>query len=125
MEKTVDGEYQNFKQKGGAYTRENFFNKFPETAKLVDVAFNHFFKAPNEKDGGDLIFFQGHISPGIYARSFLEGRFTQEQMDNFRQEAFADGLSSYPHPKLMPTYCNFLQFLWVLDLYKQFIKQDS
>ncbi|OQR41067.1 pyruvate dehydrogenase (acetyl-transferring), homodimeric type, partial [Aliarcobacter cryaerophilus] len=80
---------------------------FQSSATLYDVAFNHFFKAPNEKDGGDLIFFQGHISPGIYARSFLEGRFTQEQMDNFRQEAFADGLSSYPHPKLMPTYWQF------------------
>src|SRR5574344_2921144 len=80
---------------------------FQSSATLYDVAFNHFFKAPNDKDGGDLIFFQGHISPGIYARSFLEGRFTQEQMDNFRQEAFADGLSSYPHPKLMPTYWQF------------------
>src|SRR5574344_1812499 len=80
---------------------------FQSSATLYHVAFNHFFKAPNEKDGGDLIFFQGHISPGIYARSFLEGRFTQEQMDNFRQEAFADGLSSYPHTKLMPTYWQF------------------
>jgi len=80
---------------------------FQSSATLYDVAFNHFFKAPNEKDGGDLIFFQGHISPGIYARSFLEGRFTQEQMDNFRQEAFNDGLSSYPHPRLRPGYWQF------------------
>src|SRR5574344_681600 len=80
---------------------------FQSSATLYDVAFNHFFRAPNEKDGGDLIFFQGHISPGIYARSFLEGRFTEEQMDNFRQEAFNDGLSSYPHPKLMPSYWQF------------------
>ncbi|WP_321315437.1 pyruvate dehydrogenase (acetyl-transferring), homodimeric type [Halarcobacter sp.] len=80
---------------------------FQSSATLYDVAFNHFFKAPNEKDGGDLVFYQGHISPGIYARSFVEGRFTEEQMDNFRQEAFADGLSSYPHPKLMPNYWQF------------------
>jgi len=80
---------------------------FQSAATLYDVAFNHFFKAPNEKDGGDLIFFQGHISPGIYARSFVEGRISQEQMDNFRQEAFNDGLSSYPHPKLMASYWQF------------------
>ena len=80
---------------------------FQSSATLYDVAFNHFFKAPNEKDGGDLVFYQGHISPGIYARSFVEGRLTTEQMDNFRQEAFADGLSSYPHPKLMPSYWQF------------------
>ena len=80
---------------------------FQSSATLYDVAFNHFFKAPNEKDGGDLIFFQGHISPGIYARSFVEGRISEAQMDNFRQEAFNDGLSSYPHPMLMPTYWQF------------------
>jgi len=80
---------------------------FQSSATLYDVAFNHFFKAPNEKDGGDLVFYQGHISPGIYARSFVEGRLTESQMDNFRQEAFADGLSSYPHPKLMPKYWQF------------------
>jgi len=80
---------------------------FQSSATLYDVAFNHFFKAPNEKDGGDLVFYQGHISPGIYARSFVEGRLSEAQMDNFRQEAFADGLSSYPHPKLMPTYWQF------------------
>jgi pyruvate dehydrogenase E1 component len=80
---------------------------FQSSATLYDVAFNHFFKAPNAKDGGDLVFFQGHIAPGIYARSFLEGRISEEQMDNFRQEAFADGLSSYPHPKLMPEYWQF------------------
>eukprot|EP01029_Cantina_marsupialis_P007316 TRINITY_DN1807_c0_g1_i4.p1 TRINITY_DN1807_c0_g1~~TRINITY_DN1807_c0_g1_i4.p1 ORF type:complete len:891 (+),score=217.44 TRINITY_DN1807_c0_g1_i4:185-2857(+) len=80
---------------------------FQSSATLYDVAFNHFFRAPNEKDGGDLVFYQGHISPGIYARSFVEGRFSEDQMDNFRQEAFADGLSSYPHPKLMPNYWQF------------------
>jgi len=80
---------------------------FQSSATLYDVGFNHFFKAPSEKSGGDLIFYQGHISPGIYARSFVEGRISQEQMDNFRQEAFDDGLSSYPHPKLMPEYWQF------------------
>ncbi|WP_111976999.1 pyruvate dehydrogenase (acetyl-transferring), homodimeric type [Algibacillus agarilyticus] len=82
-------------------------SSFQSSAMLYDVAFNHFFRAPNDKDGGDLVYFQGHISPGIYARSFVEGRFTEEQLDNFRQEAFADGLSSYPHPKLMPEYWQF------------------
>ena len=82
-------------------------SSFASSATLYDVGFNHFFKAPNDKDGGDLVYFQGHISPGIYARSFLEGRFTEEQMDNFRQEADSDGLSSYPHPKLMPEYWQF------------------
>jgi pyruvate dehydrogenase E1 component len=80
---------------------------FQSSATLYDVGFNHFFQAPNEKDGGDLIFFQGHISPGIYARSFLEGRLTQEQMDNFRQEVHGKGLPSYPHPRLMPNYWQF------------------
>lgn len=80
---------------------------FQSSATLYDVGFNHFFRAPNEKDGGDLIFFQGHIAPGIYARSFLEGRITKEQMDNFRQEVDGKGLSSYPHPKLMPNYWQF------------------
>jgi len=80
---------------------------FQSSATLYDVGFNHFFKAPSEKDGGDLIFFQGHISPGIYARSFLEGRLTKEQLDNFRQEVDGKGLPSYPHPRLMPTYWQF------------------
>ena len=80
---------------------------FQSSATMYDVAFNHFFKAPNDKDGGDLVFYQGHIAPGIYARSFVEGRLTESQMDNFRQEAFANGLSSYPHPKLMPNYWQF------------------
>jgi len=80
---------------------------FQSSATLYDVGFNHFFRAPNEKDGGDLVFYQGHIAPGIYARSFLEGRITEEQMDNFRQEVDGKGLSSYPHPKLMPNYWQF------------------
>ncbi len=82
-------------------------SSFQSSAMLYDVGFNHFYRAPNDKDGGDLVYFQGHISPGIYARSFVEGRFSEAQLDNFRQEAFADGLSSYPHPKLMPDYWQF------------------
>jgi pyruvate dehydrogenase E1 component len=80
---------------------------FASSATLYDVGFNHFFKAATEKDGGDLVYFQGHIAPGIYARSFLEGRISEEQMDNFRQEVGGKGLSSYPHPKLMPDYWQF------------------
>ena len=80
---------------------------FQSSATLYDVAFNHFFKAKDHASGGDLVFFQGHIAPGIYARSFVEGRISESQMDNFRQEAFDDGLSSYPHPKLMPDYWQF------------------
>ncbi|MEA9445972.1 pyruvate dehydrogenase (acetyl-transferring), homodimeric type [Candidatus Fukatsuia symbiotica] len=80
---------------------------FQSSATFYDVCFNHFFRARNEKDGGDLVYFQGHISPGIYARAFLEGRLTQEQMDNFRQEIDGKGLSSYPHPQLMPEFWQF------------------
>lgn len=80
---------------------------FQSAASMYEVCFNHFFKGATEKNGGDLVFFQGHAAPGIYARAFVEGRITEEQMDNFRQEAFADGLSSYPHPKLMPDFWQF------------------
>ncbi|HHB12124.1 MAG TPA: pyruvate dehydrogenase (acetyl-transferring), homodimeric type, partial [Chromatiales bacterium] len=71
---------------------------FASSATLYDVGFNHFWRAPSHEHGGDLIYFQGHSSPGIYARAFLEGRFTEEQLDNFRQEVDGNGLSSYPHP---------------------------
>ncbi len=80
---------------------------FQSSAAFYEVCFNHFFKAPNEKDGGDLVYYQGHISPGIYARAFLEGRLTEEQLDNFRQEVDGKGLPSYPHPKLMPEFWQF------------------
>lgn len=80
---------------------------FASSATLYDIGFNYFFKAPNEEHGGDLIFFQGHASPGIYARAFLEGRISQEQMENFRQEVDGGGLSSYPHPWLMPDFWQF------------------
>ncbi|WP_441002175.1 pyruvate dehydrogenase (acetyl-transferring), homodimeric type [Pseudocolwellia agarivorans] len=80
---------------------------FASSATLYDVGFNHFFKAASEKDGGDFIFAQGHISPGIYGRAFLEGRLTEKQMNNFRQECDGEGLSSYPHPHLMKDFWQF------------------
>ncbi|HHI94001.1 MAG TPA: pyruvate dehydrogenase (acetyl-transferring), homodimeric type [Gammaproteobacteria bacterium] len=80
---------------------------FASAATLYDIGFNHFWHAPNSEHGGDLVFFQGHASPGMYSRAFLEGRLTEEQLDNFRQEVGGKGLSSYPHPHLMD---NFWQF---------------
>lgn len=80
---------------------------FASSATLYDVGFNHFFTAPSANHGGDLLYIQGHVSPGIYARSFLEGRIDEEQLDNFRQEVEQKGLSSYPHPWLMPDYWQF------------------
>ena len=80
---------------------------FASAATLFDVGFNHFFRARNEQQEGDLVFFQGHSAPGIYARAFLEGRLSEEELNNFRQEVDGNGLSSYPHPWLMP---NFWQF---------------
>ena len=80
---------------------------FASAATLYDVGFNYFFKGPNEKNEGDLIYYQGHSSPGIYARSFVEGRLEESQLDNFRNEVDGNGLSSYPHPWLMPDYWQF------------------
>src|SRR5690554_3946987 len=80
---------------------------FSSIATLYDVGFNYFFRAGTEKQNADLIYFQGHSSPGIYARSFLEGRLTEEQLDNFRREVDGNGLSSYPHPWLMPDFWQF------------------
>ncbi|WP_022951868.1 pyruvate dehydrogenase (acetyl-transferring), homodimeric type [Leucothrix mucor] len=80
---------------------------FASSATLYDVGFNHFWNAPSPEHGGDLVFYQGHITPGIYARSFMEGRLSEEQLDNFRQETGGNGLSSYPHPWLMPDYWQF------------------
>jgi len=74
---------------------------------LYDVGFNYFFRGPNDQHEGDLIYYQGHSSPGIYARSFLEGRLDETQLDNFREEVNGNGLSSYPHPWLMPDYWQF------------------
>ena len=80
---------------------------FQSAATMYEVGFNHFFKAATDKNGGDLVFFQGHAAPGMYARAFLEGRLTEEQLNNFRQEVDGKGLSSYPHPKLMPDFWQF------------------
>src|ERR1017187_9664842 len=77
---------------------------FQSAATLYDVGFQHFFHAPGDQHGGDLLFIQGHSSPGIYARSFVEGRLTEEQLKKFRMESGGGGLSSYPHPWLMPEY---------------------
>ncbi|MEQ8859563.1 MAG: pyruvate dehydrogenase (acetyl-transferring), homodimeric type [Pseudomonadales bacterium] len=82
-------------------------SSFASSATLYDVGFNYFFRGPTEEHPGDLIYFQGHASPGIYARSFLEGRLTEDQLDHFRQEVGGQGLSSYPHPWLMPDYWQF------------------
>jgi pyruvate dehydrogenase E1 component len=80
---------------------------FASAATLYDVGFNHFFRAWSESFGGDLVYFQGHSAPGIYARAYLEGRVTEEQLKNFRQEVGGKGLSSYPHPWLMPDFWQF------------------
>jgi pyruvate dehydrogenase E1 component len=80
---------------------------FASAATLYDVGFNHFFRAPRGDFGGDLLYIQGHCSPGIYARAFLEGRITEDQLGHFRQEVEGKGLSSYPHPWLMPTFWQF------------------
>ena len=80
---------------------------FASSATLYDVGFNYFFRGPNDQNEGDLIYYQGHSSPGIYARSFLEGRLDEVQLDNFREEVNGNGLSSYPHPWLMPDYWQF------------------
>ena len=81
---------------------------FASAATLYEVGFNHFWRAPSDKNPGDLIYFQGHASPGIYARAFLEGRLSEEKLINFRRElAPGGGLSSYPHPWLMPDFWQF------------------
>lgn len=80
---------------------------YASAATLYDIGFNHFWHAPTDEHGGDLLYIQGHSSPGIYARAYLEGRITEEQLDNFRQEVEANGLSSYPHPWLMPDFWQF------------------
>ena len=82
---------------------------YASSATLYEVGFNHFFKGPEHPAGADQIFFQGHASPGMYARAFVEGRLTEAQMDGFRQELShpAGGLPSYPHPRLMPWFWQF------------------
>ena len=80
---------------------------FASLASMFGAGFNHFWHAESENHGGDCLYIQGHVSPGVYARAYLEGRLSEEQLLNFRQEVDGKGLSSYPHPKLMP---NFWQF---------------
>ncbi len=80
---------------------------FQSAATLYDIGFNHFWRAPNETHSGDVIYIQGHSSPGIYARAFVEGRLTEEQLLHFRREVDRKGLSSYPHPWLMPDFWQF------------------
>nr|WP_315257576.1 pyruvate dehydrogenase (acetyl-transferring), homodimeric type [uncultured Duganella sp.] len=82
-------------------------SSFASLANMLGIGFNHFWKAPSENHGGDLLYIQGHSSPGVYARAFLEGRLSEDQLLHFRREVDGGGLSSYPHPKLMP---NFWQF---------------
>jgi pyruvate dehydrogenase E1 component len=80
---------------------------FASAAMLYDIGFNHFWRAPSDTHGGDLVFVQGHSAPGVYARAFMLGRLTAEQMDSFRQEVDGRGISSYPHPWLMPEFWQF------------------
>ena len=80
---------------------------YQSLATLYEVGFNHFWHAPSDEHGGDLVYFQGHSSPGNYARAYLEGRLTEDQLDGFRQEVSRDGLASYPHPWLMPDFWQF------------------
>ena len=82
-------------------------SSFQSSATLYDVGFNYFFRGTTQEQLGDLVYIQGHSAPGIYARSFLEGGLSEEQLDKFRQEVDGDGLSSYPHPWLMPDYWQF------------------
>ncbi|WP_284454498.1 pyruvate dehydrogenase (acetyl-transferring), homodimeric type, partial [Cupriavidus campinensis] len=82
-------------------------SSFASAATLYDVGYNHFWRAPSEQSGGDLVFVQGHSAPGVYSRAFLLGRLTTEQLDNFRQEVDGKGISSYPHPWLMPDFWQF------------------
>ena len=80
---------------------------FASAATLYDVGFNHFWHAPSDTHGGDMVFVQGHSAPGVYARAFMLGRLTEQQLDNYRQEVDGKGLSSYPHPWLMPDFWQF------------------
>ena len=80
---------------------------FASSAGLIEVGFNHFFQGKANGHAGDQIYYQGHAAPGIYARAFLEGRFTEDQLDHFRMEVGGGGLSSYPHPRLMPDFWEF------------------
>ena len=95
--------------RGGKYAPElgGHIASYASSSTLYETGFNHFFKGPNGEHGGDLIYFQGHSSPGIYARAFLEGRLSEDQLNHFRQEVEVNGLSSYPHPWLMGDFWQF------------------
>ncbi|HSC99899.1 MAG TPA: pyruvate dehydrogenase (acetyl-transferring), homodimeric type, partial [Casimicrobiaceae bacterium] len=80
---------------------------FQSSALLYDIGFNHFWHAPSQDHGGDLVYVQGHVAPGIYARAFIEGRLTEQQLLKYRQESEGGGLPSYPHPWLMPEFWQF------------------
>jgi len=82
-------------------------SSYASCATMYEVGFNHFWRAPNDQHGGDMVFIQGHSSPGIYARAYLEGRLSEDQLNRFRQEVGGGGLSSYPHPWLMPDFWQF------------------
>jgi len=82
-------------------------SSYASSATLYEVGFNHFWRAPTATHGGDMVFIQGHSSPGIYSRAYLEGRLSEDQLNGFRQEAGGEGLSSYPHPWLMPDFWQF------------------
>ena len=99
---------------------------YASVATLFEVAFNHFFKGKDNPVGGDQIFFQGHAAPGVYARAFLEGRLTTEQLNNFRRELKPQGgLSSYPHPWLMPNFWEFPLYRWDSARLCPFIRHAS
>jgi pyruvate dehydrogenase E1 component len=78
---------------------------FASAAEIFEVGFQHFFRAANGDQGGDLVYFQPHSAPGVYARAFLEGRLSEDQLARYRQEVGGRGLCSYPHPWLMPDFC--------------------
>jgi pyruvate dehydrogenase E1 component len=80
---------------------------YASAAEIFETGFNHYFRAANDREGGDLVFFQPHSAPGVYARAFLEGRLSEEQLANYRREVGGKGLSSYPHPWLMPQFWQF------------------
>jgi pyruvate dehydrogenase E1 component len=80
---------------------------FASLATMIGAGMNHFWHAPSPEHGGDLVYFQGHVAPGIYGRAFVEGRLSEAQLERFRQEVDGQGLSSYPHPKLMPEFWQF------------------
>lgn len=82
-------------------------SSYASAATLYSIGFNHFFRGPSDRNNGDLVYFQGHAAPGVYARAYLEGRLSEEQLKNFRRDIGGDGLTSYPHPWIMPEFWQF------------------